>query len=137
MKMASANPQINFKLHTIELYDGPWTSGAKPPALVAGEIGFSIGQVYTSLSGFYDVGGCGTVQLHLLGRWLEHKGYAFWSLGHCYSPQMEYKRQLGHRIYPRADFLRRVRESRGPFLVTTKDAPSFTPFSDREECNIS
>ena len=32
--------------------------------------------------------GLGTVQLVLLGRWLQSKGYAFWSMGHCYSPHM-------------------------------------------------
>ena len=36
----------------------------------------------------------GTCQLVLLGRWLQAKGFAFWSLGHCYSPEMDYKRQL-------------------------------------------
>ncbi|OLP77729.1 hypothetical protein AK812_SmicGene42180 [Symbiodinium microadriaticum] len=37
------------------------------------------------------------------------------SLGHCYSPHMEYKRQLGHRIYTRAEFLERLKRERGPF----------------------
>jgi hypothetical protein len=43
----------------------------------------------------------GTSQLVLLGLWLQRKGFAFWSLGHCYSPQLEYKRALGHRILVR------------------------------------
>ena len=55
----------------------------------------------------------GTSQLVLLGRWLQSRGYAFWSLGHCYSPQMEYKRQLGHRVYPREAFLALLRQHRG------------------------
>ena len=70
-------------------------------------IGFSIGRVYTSLSGWTEArtrDAHGTAQLALLGRWLQRKGYAFWSLGHCYSPEMEYKRNLGHRIFPRRDF---------------------------------
>ena len=60
----------------------------------------------------------GTTQLVLLGRWLQSRGYAFWSLGHCYSPQMEYKRQLGHRVYPREDFLALLRQHRGEWAVS-------------------
>ena len=42
--------------------------------------------------------------------------YAFWSLGHCYSPEMDYKRQLGHRIYTRAEFRALLQRHRGPFV---------------------
>jgi hypothetical protein len=89
-----------------------------PPPPLAGEIGFSVGRVYTSLSGWTGertADSIGTAQLVLLGRWLQRRGYAFWSLGHCYSPEMEYKRKLGHRIYPRADFRALLRRHRGPF----------------------
>lgn len=94
--------------------------GAALPARapLAGEIGFSVGGVYTSLSGWTGErshNSVGTAQLVLLGRWLQTRGYAFWSLGHCYSPQMDYKRQLGHRIYPRDDFRQLLRRHRGPF----------------------
>ena len=33
---------------------------------------------------------------------------------HCYSPEMEYKRALGHRIYPRREFLALLARHRGP-----------------------
>jgi hypothetical protein len=85
---------------------------------MAGEIGFSVGRVYTSLSGWTQKRTRerpGKSQLVLLGIWLMKKGYEFWSLGHCYSPQMEYKRQLGHRIWPREDFLTLLKCYRGPF----------------------
>ena len=55
----------------------------------------------------------GTCQLVLLGRWLKLRGYAFWSLGHCYSPAMDYKRQLGHRIYTREQFRALLKRHRG------------------------
>eukprot|EP00434_Breviolum_minutum_P038155 symbB.v1.2.033837.t1/scaffold4260.1/size42279/2 len=122
-KEASDNPKINFSLHSIELYDGPLpegdTSSATAPNLVAGEIGYSIGKIYTSLSGFNIRGedGVGWIQLACLGKWLEYKKYSFWSLGHCYSPQMEYKRQLGHRIYTRDEFLERLKLERGSFRL--------------------
>ena len=79
---ASDNPRINFCMHTICLIeDGEGTAAA---TIVAGEVGFSIGQVYTSLSGWTaerSPEALGTTQLVLLGLWLQRKGYAFWSLG--------------------------------------------------------
>jgi hypothetical protein len=100
-------------------------SQSQPP--IAGEIGFSVGSVYTSLSGWTGLrneDSLGTVQLVLLGRWLQQRGYAFWSLGHCYSPEMDYKRQLGHRIYTRSEFRALLKQHRGPFdpmAVTTSN----------------
>lgn len=81
--------------------------------LVAGELGYSIGAVYTSLSGFFHRerrrwNGLGIVQLHLLARELERAGYAFWNLGH---PYMEYKRNLGAHTLSRSDFLARWQEA--------------------------
>ncbi|CAE8624984.1 unnamed protein product, partial [Polarella glacialis] len=125
MQRASQDASINFRLHTIELYDSSLDSVEAAPSMVAGEIGYSVGRVYTSLSGFSlrDADGVGWIQLACLGKWLEHHGYAFWSLGHCYSPQMEYKRQLGHRIFTRAEFLERLKEQRGPFRGKSDFAP--------------
>lgn len=119
MQAASADPSVNFRAHCIELFS---EEGGQAP--VAGEIGFSIGKVYTSLSGWTGARtseALGTIQLALLGRWLQLRGYAFWSLGHCYSPCMEYKRQLGHRVYPRYDFLELLHMHRGEFRLP-KDA---------------
>jgi len=143
MQKAAADPSVNFQVHCIDLFAAEgstepqptrhsvraslmswWRVGASRSASegerrpVAGEIGFSIGKVYTSLSGWTGertAEALGTVQLVLLGRWLQQRGYVFWSLGHCYSPGMEYKRQLGHRIYPRADFLELLDKHRGAF----------------------
>merc|ERR1740138_1660325 len=118
-RLASTDESINFRLHCVELYaeEDFGKEGAEP---LAGEIGFTVGRVYTSLSGWTEERtseALGTAQLVLLGRWLERRGYAFWSLGHCYSPEMEYKRQLGHRIYPRTAFLALLRRHRGSFYV--------------------
>ena len=56
----------------------------KADVLVAGEIGYSFGTTYTSLTGFYDktISNAGKLQLILLGKWLQRSGYSFWNFGH-------------------------------------------------------
>ena len=81
--------------------------------LVAGEIGYRTGSIYTSLSGFFDreekqFNHAGKLQLHLLAGYLERSGFSFWNLGHPYMP---YKTELGAKITPRAEFLERWREA--------------------------
>jgi len=74
--------------------------------LVAGEVGYKTGSVYTSLSGFSlgekEYNNFGTLQLVLLAKYLQKEGYTFWNLGH---PHMEYKKKLGAKIYTREEFL--------------------------------
>lgn len=80
--------------------------------LIAGEVGYVIGDVYTSLSGFSKkdkkYNNYGTLQLVLLSQYLEKNGFAFWNLGH---PHMEYKKRLGAKIYERDEFLKRWNEA--------------------------
>jgi len=76
--------------------------------LVAGEVGYKTGGVYTSLSGFSlrdkEYNNFGNLQLVLLSKYLEENGYKFWNLGH---PHMEYKKKLGAKTYSRDEFLKR------------------------------
>lgn len=101
--------------------DGPWknfelfpvTLTAGDGRIVAGEIGYRIGRVYTSLSGFFDrtdpaFSNTGKLQLYWLSQRLRDDGFAFWNLGH---PYMQYKLDLGAEILPREDFLPRWFES--------------------------
>jgi Leu/Phe-tRNA-protein transferase len=73
--------------------------------LVAGELGFAVGATYTSLTGFTDESGAGSVQLAALGRWLLSRGYQLWDLG----MEMKYKIDLGAALVPRHRFVRAVR----------------------------
>lgn len=94
-----AEKPANFSFHSVELY--------LDSTLVAGEIGYSIGTVYTSLSGFssrqQEIKHLGTLQLLSLAEILRQQGYSFWNLGH---PQMEYKIALGAIVTARQDFLK-------------------------------
>jgi len=75
--------------------------------MISGEIGYFIGDTYTSLSGFSSrekyYRNYGTVQLVLLAKYLEENGFAFWNLGQSYMP---YKFHLGAKQYDRSQFLK-------------------------------
>ncbi|MCP4969525.1 MAG: hypothetical protein GY932_02885 [Arcobacter sp.] len=92
----------NFELISVEL-DDKYTGD-----LISGEIGYKINNIYTSLSGFTSknkkYNNYGKLQLTLLNYFLKKSGYNFWNLGH---PQLQYKIDLGSRIYTREQFLER------------------------------
>ncbi len=94
--------ETNFSLQSVQLLN------KESKELVAGEIGYIIGSIYTSLSGFSKKGAShqnlGTLQMVLLAQLLQKNGFSFWNLGH---PQMQYKLDLGAKIYSRIDFLKR------------------------------
>jgi len=90
----------NFELHSFEVCD------VQNNQLIAGEIGYSIGKSYTSLSGFCTkekaYNNWGKLQLVLLAQYLQTQKYDFWNLGHACLP---YKIDLGAKVYPRNEFL--------------------------------
>lgn len=91
--------------HSIELWH------IETGTLAAGEIGYSVGGVYTSATGFClkeGFSGAGTVQLAVLGRWLAKCGFELWDLGMV----MDYKRELGVTVVPRKEWIRRLHEFR-------------------------
>ncbi len=77
--------------------------------LISGEIGYEFENFYTSLSGFTTrqkkYNNWGKLQLILLCNYLKENNYKLWNLGH---PQLNYKIELGAKIYNRNDFLRRL-----------------------------
>ena len=96
------DPNINFELLSIELWDKSKT------ILIAGEIGYKTGSVYTSLTGFClkdkKYNNFGKLQMVLLALYLENNDYSFWNLGH---PYMQYKFDLGAISFSREEFLKR------------------------------
>jgi Leu/Phe-tRNA-protein transferase len=61
--------------------------------LKAGEFGIVCGRVYTSYSGYREENNAGTVQMILMIRWLEDRGFDFLDFG----MPLEYKTDLGAR----------------------------------------
>lgn len=83
-----------------------WSEGN----VVAGELGYVVGRVYTSLTGARTMDSSGTVQLAALGKLLERSGFAFWDLG----MHMDYKKDLGGAEVARADFHAEYRSCSSP-----------------------
>lgn len=98
------NSQSNIIFTAVELIE------TATGTVLGGELGYTIGKVYTSLSGFTnrDFPNSGTVQLIVLGKILEQKGYAFWNLG---QPDMVYKAKFGAIYTPRDQFIERWKKS--------------------------
>lgn len=97
--------QRDFKVgvHSFELWD-------QDGRLVAGDLGYTVGGVYTSMTGFrlQDTKGAGEVQLVLTAAFLRHMGYHWWDLGMV----MKYKNRLGAKVVKRDAFVKRLHESR-------------------------
>lgn len=89
----------NFEVVSIELNNSD-------NELISAEIGYTIGTTYTSLTGFCNrekaYNNWGKLQLVLLSQYLQTKGFDFWNLGHA---SLQYKIDLGAKIYSREDFL--------------------------------
>lgn len=88
-------PDRHVRFYSVELVD------VETNTVAAGELGYTVGRTYTSLTGFSRVSGAGTVQLHALGRLLYLGGFLMWDLG----MSMPYKLSLGAEDVERDVFL--------------------------------
>ena len=86
------------RLYSIEVWN------AETGALAGGELGYTVGSIYTSLTGFAAEDSAGSVQLATLGRFLTQLGFSLWDLGMA----MDYKMSLGCHLLPRDEFLDHV-----------------------------
>uniref|UniRef100_K3X1Z7 Leucyl/phenylalanyl-tRNA--protein transferase n=1 Tax=Globisporangium ultimum (strain ATCC 200006 / CBS 805.95 / DAOM BR144) TaxID=431595 RepID=K3X1Z7_GLOUD len=107
-------PGRHVRFYSVELVD------VETNAVVAGELGYTVGKTYTSLTGFSRVSGAGTVQLHALGRLLYLSGFQVWDLG----MSMPYKLSLGAEDVDRDIFLEHLYRWR-PYdcLLALQEAP--------------
>ena len=90
------------RVYSIELWN------METNTLVAGELGYTVGSIYTSLTGFLRENNAGSVQLAALGALLSICGFTTWDLGTA----MDYKIELGAHLLPRADFVDEVHHVR-------------------------
>ena len=90
------------RLYSVEVWN------ADTGALAGGELGYSVGGIYSSLTGFSEEDAAGSVQLLALGQLLTKCGFEYWDLG----MDLDYKRRLGAELIPRSEFLTHVHQSR-------------------------
>ncbi|TDH73386.1 hypothetical protein CCR75_006403 [Bremia lactucae] len=105
------NGMSKIRFYTVELYD------VATNTLVAGELGYTVGSVYTSLTGFSRASGAGTVQLHALSKLLYLAGFRMWDLG----MSMDYKMSLGAKDLDRDSFLTQLYKWRPEHILMKLD----------------
>lgn len=99
----SGDRSFKVGVHSFELWD-------EDGRLVAGDLGYTVGGVYTSMTGFrlQDTQGAGEVQLVLTAALLRKMGFVWWDLGMV----MKYKGRLGAKVVDRDAFVKRLHTSR-------------------------
>ncbi|CDU16290.1 Leu/Phe-tRNA protein transferase, putative [Plasmodium yoelii] len=108
----------NVQMHSIEL----WHENE----LVAGELGNTVGSVYTSLTGFQRKNSAGTIQLCALAKLLEFQNFQLWDLGML----LPYKKEIGSKEIPMKEFFDKHRKFK--YI----DAEFKVPFMDKLNCAV-
>ena len=97
-KKLHKNHSRSVRLYSVEV----WNEGTGE--LAAGELGYTVGTIYTSLTGFTAEDAAGSVQLASLGNMLAQNNFTMWDLG----MEMSYKKSLGSHLMPRQEFVDQV-----------------------------
>ncbi|SBS94335.1 Leu/Phe-tRNA protein transferase, putative [Plasmodium malariae] len=108
----------NVQMHSVEL----WFEDK----LVAGEIGNTVGSVYTSLTGFQRKSCAGTIQLCALAKLLEFQNFQLWDLGML----LPYKKEIGSKEIPMKEFFNKHR------TFKHQHAEFKVPFKDKLNCSV-
>mmetsp|Transcript_40110 Transcript_40110/g.56507 ORF Transcript_40110/g.56507 Transcript_40110/m.56507 type:complete len:146 (+) Transcript_40110:464-901(+) len=98
--------------------------------MVGGELGYTVGTIYTSLTGFSNETNAGSVQLAALGKLLCQNGFTMWDLG----MDMDYKQDLGTHLMPRSEYVayvHRIRQQTHIVLETIKSPVNAREILDR------
>jgi Leu/Phe-tRNA-protein transferase len=101
----SDNNTCPVHFYSVELWDSD-------NELVAGELGYTVGSVYTSLTGFSNQDSAGSIQLTALGILLQQSNFTMWDLG----MEMPYKLNIngegGTILMPRHEFVQYIHQTR-------------------------
>jgi len=97
------------KLYSVEVYN------AHTGKLAGGELGYAVGTLYTSLTGFSCEDSAGSVQLGALGKLLWSLGFDMWDMG----MSLAYKTKLGAEEMERGVFVDTVKALRKKKLNET------------------
>lgn len=119
--LESTGKTCTIHLYSVEI----WNNDRQ---LVGGELGYTVGSVYTSLTGFSAQDSAGSVQLAALGHLLCQLGFTLWDLG----MEMEYKRNLGSQLVPRAVFVDAIHRAR----EETRERRLLTVQAREGSCNV-
>ncbi len=95
-----------------------WEIWSETNELVAVEIGYATGKIYTSMSGAFEPAhpGAGSVQLAVTGAWLLKNRFFIWDFGMA----MSYKQDMGARAVSRVRWLEMVAACGGGPPVETE-----------------
>ena len=116
------------RLYSIEIWNVKWGQ------LVGGELGYSVGGIYSSLTGYSDEESAGYVQLTTLGCLLTPCGFEYWDLG----MDLDYKHRLGAQLMPRDEFVanvKRTREENKGVIIQLVAACSSSSSSSSDDCD--
>ncbi|SCL97821.1 Leu/Phe-tRNA protein transferase, putative [Plasmodium chabaudi chabaudi] len=108
----------NVQMHSVEL----WCEDE----LVAGELGNTVGSIYSSLTGFQRKSSAGTIQLCALAKLLEHQKFQLWDLGML----LPYKKEIGSKEISMKEFFERHRKFK--YI----DAEFKVPYTDKLNCAV-